>query len=66
MTQQRLQRQVSLVKIGNPGMPVKVERGGGGGHHRQIHKSGNGHRDSHIPFRGGVALFTRPAMQILG
>ncbi|EJD6659377.1 TPA: hypothetical protein OL743_002261 [Enterobacter cloacae] len=47
-------------------MTVKVERCGSGSHHRQIHKTGNRHGDSHIPFGCGIAFFARPPVQVLG
>ncbi|WP_262811285.1 hypothetical protein [Enterobacter quasiroggenkampii] len=65
MAQQRLQREIRLVEIGNTGMTVKVESGGCCCHHRQIDKPRDGHGDRDVPLGGGVALFTRPTVEML-
>ena len=65
MAQQRLQREIRLVEIGNTCMTVKVKSGGCGGHHRQIDKPRDGHGDRHVPLGGGVTFFTRPTVEML-
>ncbi|WP_157841594.1 hypothetical protein [Enterobacter sp. FB] len=65
MAQQRLQREIGLVEIGNTGMTVKVESCGCSSHHRQINKPRDGHGDRHVPLGGGVTFFTRPTVEML-
>lgn len=65
MAQQRLQREIRLVEIGNTGMTVKVESCGCSSHHRQIDKPRDGHGDRHVPLGGGVTFFTRPTVEML-
>ncbi len=56
MAKQRRQRQIGLIQFGDAAVAAEVERGGGGRHHRQINKTGDGHGDGHIQLGGGVAL----------
>ncbi len=56
MAEQRRQRQVSLIKLGDGAVAAEVERGGGGRHHRQVNKASNGHGDRHIQLGRRVTL----------
>ncbi|MNE53871.1 hypothetical protein D3C80_1486210 [compost metagenome] len=65
MAQQRFQRQISLIEIGDAGMTVKMKRRCGCRHHGEINESGNRHRNTHIPFGCRIAFLPGAIMRIL-